>query len=108
MDRRLAVGMLGAATLGALATREARADDADANPIAARLKGRRVTIFSDGGSYQATVEFMVGSLLWLSDVEMGGGPSISEAVVDISACRLVVLKDENGAKGAPAAAPTSS
>lgn len=101
MDRRVAVGMLGAATLGALSAGEARADDAETNPVAARLKGRRVTIFAADTSYRATVEFMSGSLLWLRDVEMGGGAPVKEAVVDISACKVVLLKDEPGAKLAP-------
>jgi len=93
--------MLGAATLSALATSEARADDAETNPIAAKLKGRRVTIFTVTSSYRATVEFMVGSQLWLRDVEMGGGPSINEAIVDMTACTLVALHEEPAAKLAP-------
>jgi hypothetical protein len=95
MDRRMAVGMLGAATLGALATREARADDTDTNPMAARLNGRRVVIYSDHFNIQATVESSNGTLLWLRDVATTEGPSAKEAVVDISACKLIMLADED-------------
>jgi hypothetical protein len=95
MDRRLAVGMLGAATLGALTTQEARADTADPNPIATRLKGRRIVIYSDDFNCQATVETSAGTLLWLRDVSTTDGPSANEAVVDISACKLIMLADED-------------
>lgn len=94
MDRRLAVGMLGAATLGALSSGDARAEAVESNPVAAKLTGRRVVVFSEGSNFQATVEFVDGSLLWLKDVRMAAGPKAKEAVVDISACQLIMLEDD--------------
>jgi hypothetical protein len=91
MDRRLAVGMLGAATLGALTSREARADDAETNPIAAKLKGRRVAVFTSDMSYQGTVDVVSGSLMYLRDLSWEGDSRVREAVVDISACSIVAV-----------------
>jgi hypothetical protein len=93
MDRRMAVGMLGAATIGALSTRQARADDSETSPIAAKLKGRRVAVFAGDLSYEGTVDMVVGSLLYLSDVRWGDDGRVKEAVVDFSACNIVALAD---------------
>lgn len=93
MDRRLAVGMLGAATIGALATREARADDSESNPIARQLKGRRVAVWAGQFSYEGTVEMVADSVLYLKDVRAPEQPSVREVVVHMAACSMIIVAE---------------
>jgi hypothetical protein len=85
--------MLGAATLGALTTREARADDADSNPIAHQLRGRRVGVWSGEFYIEGKVEIVADSALYLSGVKLRGEPHNGNVVVHMAACQFVTLLD---------------